>query len=217
MVPKKFTSQVATSWLRGFFYLLYHQFAWTYDFIAWTVSLGMWREWVFSIKPFLSGQDILELGHGPGHLQVTLKNNNHKVVGIDESKQMVRTAYRRIIKAGHKPLILRSYAQKLPIVDKSFHHVVSTFPTEYITNPDTISEAYRVLVPGGSMVLLPIAWITGKHVLARSTAWLFRITGQSPDWDDQYLEPFNKAGFRTQAHTSDLRSSRVLIIIAEKQ
>ena len=32
--------------LRIFFHLLYHPFAWTYDFIAWAVSLGRWKDWV---------------------------------------------------------------------------------------------------------------------------------------------------------------------------
>jgi ubiquinone/menaquinone biosynthesis C-methylase UbiE len=176
----------------------------------------MWREWVSSIQPFLSGQNVLELGHGPGHLQITLKKNHHKVIGVDESEQMVRTAYHRIIKAGHEPFLLRSYSQQLPIVDESFHHVVSTFPTEFISDPDTISEVYRILMPGGSFIFLPIAWIKNTHVLARLMAWLFRITGQSPDWDDRYLEPFIQEGFTTEVHTSDIRSSSVLIIIAKK-
>lgn len=54
--------------LKTFFYLLYHRFAWAYDFVATSVSVGMWDEWVFSVLPALEGPIVLELGHGPGHL-----------------------------------------------------------------------------------------------------------------------------------------------------
>ena len=58
--------------LRFFFHLLYHQFAWTYDWVAAGVSLGRWNEWVRSILPYMQEGRILELGHGPGHLQAEL-------------------------------------------------------------------------------------------------------------------------------------------------
>ncbi len=58
--------------LRFFFRLLYHQFAFTYDLVAATVSLGRWKDWVLSVVPFIEGTRILEIGHGPGHLQRAL-------------------------------------------------------------------------------------------------------------------------------------------------
>ena len=216
MPPEIFTTQFVTSLLRGFFHLLYHQFAWVYDFIAWTVSLGMWQDWVSATLPYLSGHDILELGHGPGHLQVALMDNKHNAIGIDESQQMVRLTYRRLNKAGYEPRIMRSYSQLLPFKDESFHHIVSTFPTEYMYNPKTVSETFRVLAHGGTMVILPIAWITGNHFIARIMAWLFRITEQAPEWDELYLKTFIEAGFHTQAQKLEVRSSKVLIIIATK-
>ena len=54
--------------MRFFFHLLYHPFAFTYDLVAATVSFGDWKNWVYSILPFINGTRILELGHGPGHL-----------------------------------------------------------------------------------------------------------------------------------------------------
>ena len=54
-----------TRFLGFFFHLLYHPFAWAYDLIAWTVSLGRWKDWVESVVPFIKGMRVLELGHGP--------------------------------------------------------------------------------------------------------------------------------------------------------
>src|SRR5689334_21291852 len=58
--------------LHIFFYLLYHPFAAAYDLVASTVSLGRWKDWILSVIPFLEGNQILEIGHGPGHLQRVL-------------------------------------------------------------------------------------------------------------------------------------------------
>ena len=55
--------------MRVFFHLLYHPFAFTYDLVAAVVSFGQWKNWGQSILPFIDGTRILELGHGPGHLQ----------------------------------------------------------------------------------------------------------------------------------------------------
>ena len=55
--------------LRTFFKLLYHQFSWTYDWVASIVSLGEWQNWVSSVLPYIIGPNVLEIGFGPGHLQ----------------------------------------------------------------------------------------------------------------------------------------------------
>ena len=60
------------TFMRFVFYLLYHPFAFAYDLVAAAVSLGRWKKWVLSVVPFLEGNQILEIGHGPGHLQSAL-------------------------------------------------------------------------------------------------------------------------------------------------
>jgi ubiquinone/menaquinone biosynthesis C-methylase UbiE len=88
------------SFMRAFFHLLYHPFAFTYDIVAAVVSFGQWKNWGRSILPFISGTRILELGHGPAHLQrflLTLKersgrDRNLTLFAIDESAQMGRIA-----------------------------------------------------------------------------------------------------------------------------
>ena len=75
--------------LRSFFFVLYHQFAWTYDLVAATVSLGRWKDWVRSALPYLSGR-VLEIGFGPGYLQLSLFELGIPAFGLDESRQMAR-------------------------------------------------------------------------------------------------------------------------------
>jgi len=87
---------ILSRFLLWFFHLLYHQFAWMYDFVAWVVSLGKWKHWVYQVIPFLEGDYILELGHGPGHLQKKLLGRNSRTFGIDASLQMGNLAHQQL-------------------------------------------------------------------------------------------------------------------------
>jgi ubiquinone/menaquinone biosynthesis C-methylase UbiE len=203
--------------LRIFFRLLYHSFAWTYDFVAAVVSLGQWRSWVMSIVPYLTGPRVLELGHGPGHLQARLLADGRQVFGLDESRQMGWMARKRLLRRGFTPGLTRGHAQALPYPADTFQQVVATFPSEYISDPQTLLEIYRVLTPGGEAVVLLLAWITEKRWYGRLAAWLFRVTGQAPPkWDDRYLEPLHQMGFRGFAEKIQLSSSTLLVIHLKK-
>lgn len=203
--------------LKIFFSLLYHQFAWTYDWVAISVSLGRWNDWVMAVLPYLIGPDVLEIGHGPGHLQVAMHKQWRQVVGIDASRWMNRIAFSRIACFDFIPLLVNGYAQFLPFRNAAFNQVVATFPTEYIADPRVLSEIHRVLTTRGTLIILPIAWITGGCWYERLASWLFRITGQAPEWDDYFLEPLKSAGFQVEISRQSIRSSIVLIIRAAKQ
>ena len=188
--------------------------AWTYDGVAAIVSLGMWKDWVRTVIPYLKEGKILELGHGPGHLQAELLQKGYPVSGIDLSPQMSRQAARRLRKLGYQPGLLRGRAQALPFLEGSFQRVVATFPSEYIIDPQTLTEIGRVLAPGGQAIILAFAWITGDKWMERAAAWLFRITGEAPAWEDRFLDPVRKAGFQAHVDWVELKSSRLVIILA---
>ena len=85
-----------SKFLSLFFDLLYHQFAWSYDLVSNIVSIGMWEEWIKSVLPDLVGPQILELGHGPGHIQKSLLQEGKQIVGLDLSPQMGRISEKRM-------------------------------------------------------------------------------------------------------------------------
>src|SRR5512139_2655394 len=83
------------------FHLLYYELAFTYDAVAWLVSLGQWQAWGRTVLKRVRGPRVLEIGHGPGHLLIALARSGHlQPVGIDLSPQMIRLARRNIRQAG---------------------------------------------------------------------------------------------------------------------
>jgi ubiquinone/menaquinone biosynthesis C-methylase UbiE len=205
--------------LRPVFFLLYHQFAWTYDIVAAVVSLGRWQEWVRTAIPHLSGR-ILEIGFGPGHLQASLVDKNLSTFGLDESPQMCRRASRRLKRRGVIPKLARGYAQHLPFSTEAFNSVVATFPSEYIFDLYTLRGIRRVLLPGGDLVIIPTAWITGRRMVEQLAAWVFRVTGEAPgkprDLPAAIKTQIVHAGFDVISEIVEINGSQILLIVAKK-
>lgn len=197
--------------MRLFYQLLYHSFAFTYDLVAWVVSFGKWKDWVFNVVPHLKGTRILELGHGPGHLQRLLLDRGLLPFALDESAQMGRIAARRL---GARQRLTRGLSQALPYASQSFDSIVSTFPSEYIFDPHTLLEAKRILRKDGRFIILPGALPHNKFL-----KWLYKVTGESPDaitepLIDRFKQPFIQIGFQVEVQQLELTSSQLIIIIA---
>lgn len=222
--------------LRYFFRLLYHQFAFTYDLVAATVSFNRWKNWIVSVIPFIEGDRVLEMGHGPGHLQRILRSRNLTVVGIDESVQMGQLARRNLARPAVSQLqpasssqnsapyqvaytqinLTQGLAQALPFPNEAFDTIVATFPTEYITDPATLAEVKRCLSDTGRLVVLPVALPKNPFL-----DWLFRVTHQSPVEalelvQSKLKEPFVDTGFVTEIKTLDVKSGILLVVLAKK-
>jgi len=209
-------SVLADLW-RFFFRLLYFRFAWIYYIYAAGVSLGMWNEWILTTIPYLAGDKILELGHGTGILQVELQSKEKNVIGIDASRQMGQQAFTRLKRHGYNPTLITALAQYLPFPDTYFQQVVATFPSEFIIDGRTLIEIHRVLQPRGELIILPYAWITGQQWHERLAAWLFRVTGQAPEWDEKFNQPFEMMGFTISVERIVLGSSNLPLLFATRQ
>ena len=199
--------------LRLFFRLLYHQLAFTYDLVAASVSFNRWKDWVMSVIPFIEGNSILEIGHGPGHLQRVLLGRQQVTIAIDESAQMGYLAKRNTDGLAR---LTRGLAQHLPFPNQAFDTIVSTFPADYINDALTLAEVKRCLLNGGRFIVLPVAWPKNPFL-----DWLFRVTGESPSEavelvKSKFKEPLVQAGFATEVKTLDVKSSLLLIVVATK-
>jgi ubiquinone/menaquinone biosynthesis C-methylase UbiE len=144
-----------------------------YRFASTVPFAGQWHIWQRLVLLRIRGMNVLELGCGLGDLQVDLCKASYQSKAVERSPQMVaaaRDALRRH-RLGDPANIIQGSAQSLPFGDDSFDTVVSTFPSEYIYDPDTIAEVERVLRPGGRFIvveganLLPVGFIQPLLVL----------------------------------------------------
>lgn len=202
---------------------LYTRLAWAYDAIAAGVSFGEWPEWGRCAIPFLRGRRILELAHGPGHLHLALRAQGLDVVSIDLSAQMSDMARRRVEaflrrqpqQAGRGLRLARADARRLPFRDAAFESVVSAFPTDFIFTPDALSEARRVLRPGGRLVIVPAATFRGSGASERALDSLYRVTGQRRREAVSPAQGFVAAGFSFRAAFVETRRARVTVWVCE--
>lgn len=204
-----------------FFQLLYHQLAWLYDLVSWSVSVGQWQHWILTPLPYLKQDTILELGYGPGHLQKAAHRQSYSIFGLDRSPQMAKIAGKRLRKSQYQPRLAIGDARALPYAEHSIGQIVATFPSEYFLDPLTLKEAHRVLKSEGELIVVPMAWIRGKTPVHMLLGWVFKITGQSLDKEhplfEQGIQFLAEHGFEASLQTRELRNSEVLILIASKK
>jgi ubiquinone/menaquinone biosynthesis C-methylase UbiE len=133
---------------------------------------------------------------------------------------MAKIAHKRLVRKGYQPRLTLGDGRDLPFGDQCFDQIIATFPTEYFLDSKTLQEAYRTLAPKGQIIVVPMAWITGKSFVHRFLAWVFKVTGQSIDKNHPSFEMgkilIEQAGFVVDLHTISLELSEVLVLIANK-
>ena len=146
-----------------------------YRFASTVPFAGQWRVWQRLVLKRIHGQDVLELGCGLGDLLADMTRAGYNCQAIEQSLPMVEAARQTMQRRapGQKAWIIHGLAQHLPFSNASFDTVVSTFPSEYIYDPDTVAEVERVLRPGGRLIvveganLLPVGFFQPLLVLVQ--------------------------------------------------
>jgi ubiquinone/menaquinone biosynthesis C-methylase UbiE len=210
-----FVSRAIWIFLHWFFRYLYTSLAWSYDAVAWLSSLGQWEIWRrTALDRVAAGTTTLELGFGTGHLQEEAQLAGLRAFGVDASPQMVRITARRLRRAALPLRLVRARAQALPFPRSTFPQLISTFPSEYIFDPASLGEIRRILMPGGTLVVVFSALIRPRFPWERLTRWLYEQAGQAPGPDEKWLTPFRDAGFQVRLETVEVPGASVLQIIA---
>jgi len=198
---------------------LYTRFAFLYDVVAFAVSWGAWKDWVRSISPYIQGDKVLELGFGTGTLQTHLADRNSLIVGIDQSRQMIRITQKKMNQIPDKyNRLIQANALQLPFNSNYFNTVVTTFPSNYIFNPDTLSGIYRVLRTDGRFIILLSAVPLKASYSGKFLAWLYSITGQNHSINDVQFDfissILSKAGFECEIINQRMDAAYLIIVKA---
>lgn len=127
-----------------------------YRFASTVPFAGQWRVWQRLVLTRIHGTDVLELGCGLGDLLADMLAVGYNARAVEHSPEMVDAARDTLKKRklGQPAWVIQGIAQSLPFSNESFDSVVSTFPSEYIYDPDTIAEIARVLRPGGRVIII---------------------------------------------------------------
>jgi SAM-dependent methyltransferase len=109
------------------------------------------------------GERVLDIGCGPGFYVAELLERvgpDGSVVGVDVSGDMLAVAAQRT--EGHENVEFHEgTATALPLPDESGDRAVSVQVLEYVDDiPTALREMYRVLRPGGRLVLWDVDWGT---------------------------------------------------------
>ncbi len=154
-----------TPLLRKWLFETLYKNRYLYRFASTVPFAGQWRTWQRLVFPHLHGNDVLELGCGLGDLLADMLALGYACYAVERSPQMVAAARTTLKRRGQGNRVIQGSAEQLPFSDASFDTVVSTFPSEYIYEPDTIAEVERVLRPGGRFIvieganLLPVGFL----------------------------------------------------------
>ena len=83
-----------------------------------------------------------------------MSNQQYDVTGLELSPQMQNVTGRKLQRLGLQVKRVIANTRAIPFPDGAFSTVISTFPSNYITQRDTMKEIHRVLSRGGRVVIL---------------------------------------------------------------
>ena len=125
----------------------------TYDRYAALLSFGQdarWRRYLVSRTHAGPADTVLDVATGTGAVAAELiRQTGCKVVGLDQSAEMLAEARRRLPAAVE---LVEGEADRLPFPDASFAALTFTYLMRYVDDPGaTLRELARVVRPGGTI------------------------------------------------------------------
>ncbi len=167
------------------------------------------------------GDVVLDLGSGAG-LDVLLASrqvgNTGKAIGVDMTPEMIEKAKENALKMGADNVEFRlGELENMPIESNSVDWVISNCVINL--SPDKLQvfkEAYRVLKPGGKMIVSDIVADGLSEELRKDlSAWAGCVAGALSE--NEYLQAINDAGFaETEVLSRALVEEEVLSQVADK-
>jgi len=156
------------------------RWAFWYDLLVWTVSLGRegeFRERALDLAEVKCGDAVLDIGCGTGTLAIAARHRvglRGSVCGVDASPEMIARAERKAKKAAVQIAFSNVPAETLPFSGGQFDVVLSTVMLHHLprkTRQECFREVRRVLKPSGRLLAIDFAGSSGHgsgiRILAR--------------------------------------------------
>ena len=148
----------------------------------------------------IQGDTVLDLGSGAGFdcfLAAQAVGENGKVIGVDMTPEMVAKARENARKGGYSNVEFRlGEIENLPVADQSIDVILSNCVINLSPNKEKIfSEAFRVLKPGGKIMISDIVLLTHLPAFLKNSleAYVGCVAGAT--LKDEYLFAIKDAGF----------------------
>ena len=200
---------------------LFDRIAGTYDRFNHLLSLNIDRSWrrkaVKSLRPCEKLLDVA-VGTADLTLEVLRRDKAAHVTGLDLSEKMMEIGRRKIARKGwsHRAELLCGSALEMSFPDASFDAVTCAYGVRNFSDLDKgLSEMFRVLKPGGQLVILEFSY--PSHPLVRGLYDVFfthlmplagRLGSKDPDayryfrqsvknfiWGKEMADRIRSAGF----------------------
>ena len=140
---------------------MFNSIASQYDLLNHVLSGGVdygWRKKVINILKPHQPKHILDIATGTGDLAIAaLKLHPEKIIGIDISAGMLEVGRKKIAakKLEHAIELIQADSSAMPFADASFDAITVAFGVRNFENLEKgLKEMYRVLRPGGHLVIL---------------------------------------------------------------
>ncbi len=171
-----------------------------YDPITlWTMPEETFKRRVVEQARIAKGHRVLDLGCGTATLTILIKKAQPgaEVIGIDGDRKILEIARSKVKKEGLDIPLYEGMAFDLPCRDNYFDRVCSSLVFHHLIRDDkirTLRETYRVLKPGGELLVADFG--KPQNVLMNALSLIIRHFEEASDNVQGLLpEMFRKAGF----------------------
>tara|TARA_Y100000310_G_scaffold343993_1_gene454426 strand:+ start:3221 stop:3886 length:666 start_codon:yes stop_codon:yes gene_type:complete len=125
---------------------------------------------------------VLDLGCEAGYVSLMMNQAHAKVTSFDLCIPALKKFKEKLIKHNIKDITpFAAIAQKLPLKDSQFDYVVATEVFEHMPELDkVISESFRVLKPGGKLIVT-----FPNEYLRKKVYWIAKLFGIHTEVEDE--------------------------------
>ena len=162
-----------------------------YDVMNDLMSLGihrLWKRHAIALLQLRQGMQVLDLAAGTGDLtclMAPLIKETGRIILSDINMSMLKNAQMRLIDKGivDNIQIVQANAEHLPFQDNSFDRIIMAFGLRNVTYKEkALQSIYRVLRPGGRMIILEFSKPTNALFSQIYDTYSFHVLPKLGEW-----------------------------------